>query len=77
METREIELAKENKRKILGAYDNYHPTNVRNFMGCSEDWYNVYFAISRTFAREEIEKMDDQTINYLVRLAEKLGEAFY
>ena len=77
MKTWELELAKENKQKILDAYDNYQSTKARNRMGCSEDWYDVYFAISRTFVREEIEKMDDQTISHLVRLAEKLGEAFY
>ena len=51
--------------------------NARNRLGCSEDWYNVYFAISRTFSREEVEKMDNQMISRLVRLAVKLSDAFY
>ena len=77
MEIWELELANENKRKILDAYDNYQSSNARNSMGCSEDWYNVYYAISRTFVKEEVEKMDNQTISYLIRLAVKLGDAFY
>lgn len=49
----------------------------RNSMGCSEDWYNAYWAIQNTFTREEIEKMSDAEVDNLVKLAEAIGEGLY
>lgn len=46
-------------------------------MGCSEDWYNPYFAISRTFKKNEVEKMDSDTIELLVKLASNMSDALY
>ena len=65
------------KEGILDAYDNWKSLNARNSMGCSEDWYCSYYAISRTFTKEEIEAMDDKTIGLLVRLADRMSEALY
>ena len=52
-------------------------TNARNSMGCSENWYNPYFTISQTFSLEEIEKMTEEEISRLYKLADTLSEAFY
>ena len=52
-------------------------TKARNSMGCSENWYNPYFAIQQTFPREEIEKMSDSEVSNLVRLAEKISDGLY
>lgn len=52
-------------------------TFARNSMGCSENWYNAYWAIQNTFTREEIKKMSDVEVDNLVRLAESIGEGLY
>ena len=49
----------------------------RNLMGCNDSWYNPYYAIKQTFSIEEIEQMSDREIENLIKLAEKLEEAFY
>lgn len=63
------------KEKLLS--ETIKESNMRNSMGCSEDWYNCYYAIQHTFTREEIEKMSDAEIANLVKLAVNLSEAFY
>lgn len=65
------------KESILNAYDNWEPLNARNSMGCQEDWYCSHYAISRTFSRDEVEKMDDATIDLLIRLADSIADALY
>lgn len=65
------------KEGVLNAYDNWNSLNARNSMGCSEDWYCSYYAISRTFPREEVEKMDEVTVALLVRLADSIADALY
>ena len=67
----------EERKLILNAYDNWENTNARNSMGCSEDWYCYPYAISRTFTRQEVENMSDETISLLVKLAGTLADAFY
>lgn len=46
-------------------------------MGCSENWYNAYFAISETFSMEEIEAMSENELNNLVKLADNIAEGLY
>lgn len=65
------------KQNVLETYDNFESLNTRNRMGCSEDWYNPYFAISRTFEKNEVEKMDSDTIELLVKLASNMSDALY
>lgn len=56
-----------------------HPTvtTARNIMGCSENWYNAYYAIKETFSIEEVQCMTDKEIENLVRLADEIGLALY
>ena len=46
------------KQKLLEYIDKPVETTARNSMGCSENWYNSYYAMKETFTREEIEKYD-------------------
>ena len=64
-------------QELLKQIDNLKTTTARNSMGCSENWYNAYYAISRTFTREEIEGMTEREIDYLLRLGDALADAFF
>lgn len=65
------------KEKLLKYIDNPVLTDTRNSMGCSENWYNSYYAMKETFTKEEIVSMTDKEINNLIKLAENIMEALY
>ena len=65
------------KQKLLGYIDKPVETTSRNSMGCSENWYNSYYAMKETFTREEIENMTDSEIENLVKLADNIAEGLY
>ena len=48
-----------------------------NRMGCSEDWYDPYFAIYQTFSIEEVENMSETEVNNLLKLAQQISEGLY
>lgn len=52
-------------------------TSARNSMGCSENWYNVYFSIKMTFSMDEIENMSENELNNLVKLGNTIAEGLY
>lgn len=66
-----------NKEKLLEEIKNLKLTNNHNSMGCSENWYNEYYAISKTFSEEEIKNMTDKEIENLIKLAKNIQEALY
>ena len=65
------------RQKLLEYMDNPVETKARNSMGCSENWYNPYYAIKETFSKEKIENMSDSEIENLVELANEIGLALY
>ena len=52
-------------------------SNAKNIMGCSENWYDPYYAIRETFSKEEVESMSECEVENLVKLAESIGEGLY
>ena len=52
-------------------------STARNRMGCSEDWYDVFYAMKQTFTKEEVEAMSDDELNNLFRLAGSIQDALY
>ena len=48
-----------------------------NSMGCSENWYDSYYAVYKTFSEEELLKMEETEIDNLIKLADRMSEAFY
>ena len=46
-------------------------------MGCSENWYDAYYAIKMTFSMEEIENMSENELNNLVKLGDAISEGLY
>ena len=65
------------KEKLMEYINKPITTNARNSMGCSENWYNAYYAIKETFSLEEIQCMTDKEIENLVRLADEIAIALY
>jgi len=65
------------KEKLLEYIDKPVLTDARNSMGCSENWYNPYYAMRETFTKEEIENMSDKEIDNLIKLAENIMKALY
>lgn len=52
-------------------------TNARNSMGCSENWYNPFYAIYQTFSLEEVQAMSKLEVERLVTLGYAIGEGLY
>ena len=65
------------KEEIINAIKNVGMTTARNRMGCSENWYNPYYAIKMTFSMEEIESMSEKELNNLVKLGDAISEGLY
>lgn len=65
------------KQKLLEYIDMPVETTARNSMGCSENWYNSYYAMKETFTREKIESMTDTEIENLIKLADNIAEGLY
>lgn len=65
------------KEEIIEFIKNVKINGGYNSMGCSENWYNSYWAIRETFTMEEIEAMSENELNNLVKLAETIAEGLY
>lgn len=65
------------KQELLYYMDN--PTDVpwKNIMGCSENWYNPFYAVAHTFSKQEIFRMSDETIEACLKVADTVGEGLY
>lgn len=53
------------------------PAKGANSMGRAEANYNPYYAIGNTFTEEELNLMEKQELDNLIKLAEYLSDAFY
>ena len=62
------------REKMLEKIKNIEETKNQNIMGCSENWYNPYYAIREVFTKEEIEAMSDKEVDDLYRLATTIQE---
>ena len=65
------------KKEIIDNIKNVNTTTARNSMGCSENWYDTYYAIKMTFSMEEIENMSENELNNLVKLGDAISEGLY
>lgn len=65
------------KEKLMQYINKPVVTDARNIMGCSENWYNSYYAIKETFSINEINSMTNKEIENLVKLAGSIAEALY
>ena len=65
------------KEKLMEYINKPITTDAKNRMGCSENWYNAYYAIKETFSIDEIIRMTDKEVENLVKLADEIGMALY
>lgn len=65
------------KEEIINNIKNVGTTTARNSMGCSENWYNPYYAIKMTFPMEEIGNTSESELNNLVKLGDAISEGLY
>jgi len=52
-------------------------TIARNSMGCSENYYSKHFMVGECFTEDELNKMNKEELENLLRLAKFAGEVFY
>lgn len=66
-------------RVVLDRYYNqkFQSSGQRNRMGCSEDWYDCYYAITQTVHSEVINNMSDEALDALVECVCAVQEALY
>lgn len=63
--------------EIIEGIKNLKEQTARNSMGCSENWYNFYYAMKETFSLDEIKNMTDRELSLLRRLANNIQEGLY
>ena len=64
-------------KELLEKVRETKPTTARNLMGCSENWYDFYFAISQTFTEAEILGFSEKEIADLEKLAHNIQDGLY
>lgn len=65
------------RQEILDRIKNYTSVSAHNSMGCSEDWYSVFYAMKQVFTEEQLEAMSNKELNLLVRLGDAIAEGLY
>lgn len=65
------------KEKLLKYLEAPKETSARNRMGCSENWYDPYYAMKETFSKEQIESMTETEIQNLLTLAQNISDGLY
>lgn len=65
------------REKLLEYINKPVLTTAKNSMGCSENWYDPYYAMKETFTKEEIENMSDSEVDNFIKLAWNIMEALY
>jgi hypothetical protein len=63
--------------ELIEGIEKYKGTKAHNSMGCSENWYNFFYAMKETFTPEEIQNMTDRECELLERLATNIQEGLY
>lgn len=63
--------------EVLEGIEKLKQNTARNSMGCSENWYNFFYAMKETFTEQEIRNMNEREVTYLERLAGNIQEGLY
>ena len=63
--------------EIIEGIKKFKEQKYRNSMGCSENWYDFFFAMKETFTTEEIQSMTDRECELLERLATNIQDGLY
>ena len=73
----EVDIGNMNKQELLEYMNNPKPTPGVNIMGCSESWYDPYYAIFKTFTSDEVGAMSKHEVTNLLKLAKNISEGLY
>jgi len=63
--------------EVIQGIKSLKENKARNSMGCSENWYNFFYAMKETFTLEEISSMSDRECDLLDRLAQSIQDGLY
>ena len=63
--------------EVIEGIKNLKEETAINRMGCSENWYNFFYAMRETFSLEEIERMSERECTLLERLGSNIQEGLY
>jgi hypothetical protein len=63
--------------EVIEGIEKYKDTKAINSMGCSENWYNFFYAMKETFTLDEIKNMSERECSLLERLANNIQEGLY
>ena len=73
-----ITVRRSHRTTLEHYYNNaYQSSGARNRMGCSEDWYDPYYAITKTLHWNEVDNMNDEQLESLVKVVCAVQEALY
>ena len=66
-------------REVIDYYysNKFQSSGARNRMGCSEDWYDCYYAITQTLHPTEVDNLNDEQLDSLVKVVCAVQEALY
>ena len=66
-------------RKTINRYyaNKFESSGKKNRMGCSEDWYDCFYAITQALDSTVIDKMSDETIEALIEVISAVQLALY
>ena len=64
-------------KEIIEGIKSLKTQTARNSMGCSENWYDFFWAMKETFTLEEIQNMTDKECELLERLATNIQDGLY
>lgn len=66
-------------RETIDLYyqDKFNPPAGRNRMGCSEAWYDCYYAITQTLHPHVVDNMSDEALDALIECVCAVQEALY
>lgn len=73
----EVDIGNMNKQELLEYMNNPKPISGVNIMGCSESWYDPYYAIYQTFTSDEVSAMSEREVTNLLKLAQNISEGLY
>lgn len=64
-------------QEIIQNINKMNVTDACNAMGCSENWYNFFYAMKQTFTLEEIQALSERECDLLDRLAQSIQDGLY
>lgn len=55
----------------------FNPSQAKNRMGCNEDWYDCYYAITQTLQPDVVDNMSDEALEAMIEVICAVQNALY